>query len=52
MKTKIFFDFDNTLYSGNVWTNWKDYIIKFLQENFEDSEEIIQKYNVNNYTSV
>lgn len=47
----IIFDFDGTLYSGDVWKNWKDYLVEFLRENFENAEDLIRKLNIDNSTS-
>ena len=35
----IIFDFDNTLYNGDVWQNWDGYINTFLDEYFKKEKE-------------
>lgn len=32
MEKVIIFDFDNTLYNGNVWDDWDNYMTKFLDK--------------------
>ena len=48
--TTIFFDFDNTLYSGYDWKNWKEYCLKSLKivANLSEQEvEDLQKEYAN-----
>ena len=47
MENVVIFDFDNTLYNGNVWNNWDNYITKFLNEYFKndvEKENFLKKY--------
>ena len=40
----IIFDFDDTLYNGPVWENWGNYTKNYVYSNFENPEEIYEKY--------
>ena len=39
MTKVIIFDFDGTLYNGNVWKNWDNYINTFLDGYFQTNKE-------------
>ena len=47
----IIFDFDGTLYSGETWKYWGDYLKKYIALTFENAEEILKEYKVDNDTS-
>ena len=43
----IIFDFDDTLYNGNVWGDWNDYINRFLNSFFKckkQKQAFLKKY--------
>ncbi len=47
MEKVIIFDFDNTLYNGNVWNDWDNYMTKFLDTYFASEKaknDFINKY--------
>ncbi|MGN0960609.1 MAG: HAD family hydrolase [Christensenellales bacterium] len=48
----IIFDFDDTLYEGNVWTYWDDYVRKFVEYAFNNVDEFFKEHpNTHNCNS-
>lgn len=50
----IIFDFDDTLYNGQVWENWGKHTKKYVCSNFENPDDIFKKYDLtsnSNWTS-
>jgi len=46
----IILDFDDTIYNGTVWGNWKSYVKGFLLKQFNNNQkkldDFIQKYSI------
>lgn len=49
----IIFDFDDTLYNGNVWVGWADYMKQFFLHQFHNDQQkvdsFMDKYSMKTY---
>ena len=49
----IVFDFDDTIYIGNIWAGWGDYVKTFFVQQYgkNKAQNLLDKYNIDNKTN-